>query len=155
MRFPVLAALLLLGSAAAAPALAQDTPADNMEVLREKLRADKKLLVAANMQLTETEAKAFWPVYEEYQAGLAEMNRRTGLLIKRYADTGGKVAEADANAIMDEFVSIEKARIAHIETFRPRFAKVLPAPKVARYFQIENKIRAAVQYELADGIPLM
>ena len=147
--------LLLAGLTGAAPALAQDQPADNMEVLREKIRADKKLLVAANMDLTETEAKGFWPVYEEYQNGLAALNRRTGLLIKRYADAGGTVSEADANAIMDEYISIEKARLAQLETFRPRFAKVLPVTKAARYFQIENKIRAVIQYELAEGIPLM
>ena len=86
---------------------------------------------------------------------LFALNRRTGLLIKRYADAGGTVSEADANAIMDEYISIEKARLAQLETFRPRFAKVLPVTKAARYFQIENKIRAVIQYELAEGIPLM
>jgi hypothetical protein len=46
-----------------APAVAQDKPADNMDVLREKLRADKKVVVADTLGLTESEAKAFWPVY--------------------------------------------------------------------------------------------
>ena len=49
------------------PALSQDKPADNMQILLEKVKADKKLLVAANMELTESEAKGFWPVYEGYQ----------------------------------------------------------------------------------------
>ena len=44
--------------------LAQDRPADNMKIVLEKIKADKKLLVADNMQLTEAEAKTFWPVYE-------------------------------------------------------------------------------------------
>jgi hypothetical protein len=44
------------------PVMAQD----NMQILRDKIKADKKLLVAANMELTESEAKGFWPVYEEY-----------------------------------------------------------------------------------------
>jgi hypothetical protein len=61
------AAVLVLGLMAlgVVPALAQDKPADNMQVLREKVRADKKLFVAANMELSESEAKAFWPVYEK------------------------------------------------------------------------------------------
>jgi hypothetical protein len=155
MRSSVLAAFLLLGTAAAVPAVAQDRPADNMQVLVEKIRADKKLLVAENMGLTEAEAKAFWPIYEEYQKGLMEQNGRLGQLIQRYAATKGNVSDADANAMMDEYLSIEKARLAQLETFRPRFAKILPAPKVARYFQIETKIRSVIHYQLAESIPLM
>ena len=45
-------------------ALAQEKPADTMQLVREKVAADKKLFIAANMGLTESEAKAFWPVYE-------------------------------------------------------------------------------------------
>ena len=52
------------------PAVAQDKAADNMQILREKIKADKKLVVAGNMELTESEAKGFWPVYEEYQKEL-------------------------------------------------------------------------------------
>jgi hypothetical protein len=62
MVMVMVAALGGLGALAAA----QDKPADNMQIMREKVKADKKLLVASNMQLTEAEAKAFWPVYEEY-----------------------------------------------------------------------------------------
>jgi hypothetical protein len=40
------------------PAWTQGQSADNMQILREKIKADKKLLVAANMGLTESEAKA-------------------------------------------------------------------------------------------------
>jgi hypothetical protein len=49
------------------PVYAQDKPADTNQLVREKVQADKKLFVAENMQLTEKEAKAFWPVYENYQ----------------------------------------------------------------------------------------
>ncbi|MGZ6275097.1 MAG: hypothetical protein ACXWMI_03175, partial [Syntrophales bacterium] len=49
------------------PVCAQDKPADTNQLVREKLQADKKLFIAENMQLSEAEAKAFWPVYESYQ----------------------------------------------------------------------------------------
>ena len=60
--------VLLITALWITPALAQsasvDKPADNMQILRDKIKADKKLVVAANMKLTESEAKGFWPVYE-------------------------------------------------------------------------------------------
>src|SRR5512139_757666 len=78
------------------PAWTQDKPADNMQILRDKVKADKKLVVAANMQLTESEAKGFWPVYEQYQKDLAGINQRIGKLIESYA------ADYRAKTLTDE-----------------------------------------------------
>ena len=73
-------ALLIVAALLAVPAFAQGQPADTMQILREKLKADKKLLVAANMELTEAEAKGFWPLYEEYQKELHKINDRLAMV---------------------------------------------------------------------------
>ncbi len=70
-----LGALIVL-MAAAATAMAQDQPASNMDILRDKLKADKKLLVAENLGLTEGESQKFWPIYEEYQKEYFSIFRR-------------------------------------------------------------------------------
>ena len=62
-----------------------DKSSSNMEILREKIKADKKLVVAANMDLTDAEAKAFWPIYQEYQTKLGKINERVVKLIVDYA----------------------------------------------------------------------
>ena len=74
----ILAAWILAFALVAAPVRAEEKKADasNMEILREKIQADKKLVVAANMDLTEAEAKAFWPIYQEYQDKLTKINER-------------------------------------------------------------------------------
>ena len=141
----------------AVPAIAQDKPANNMEILRQKIKADKKLLVAANMDLTESEAKGFWPVYDAYQADLQTLNERIGKLIVRYADLYNSKTLADdtAKSLLDEALAIEQAEVSMKQGYVPKLAAVLPATKVVRYLQIENKIRAVIKYELADGIPLV
>ena len=139
------------------PALTQDKPADNMQVLREKIKADKKLLVATNMELTESEAKGFWPVYEEYQKDLAAINQRIVKLIESYAADyrTNTLTDEKARKLTDEFVAIEQAEAGLKASYVPKLSKVLPPKKVARYLQIENKIRAIVKYELAEGVPLV
>ena len=139
------------------PALTQDKPADNMQVLREKIKADKKLLVATNMELTESEAKGFWPVYEEYQKDLAAINQRIVKLIESYAADyrTNTLTDEKARKLTDEFVAIEQAEAGLKASYVPKLSKVLPPKKVARYLQIENKIRAIVKYELAGGVPLV
>ena len=152
--YAAIAATTLLAGPAV---LAQDQAADNMEIVREKVRADKKLLVAANMELTESEAAAFWPVYEAYQKEIADLNQRTLKVIESYADTynQGTVSDDAAKKLLDEALAIDSAEVDLRKSYVSKFSKVLPAAKVARYYQIERKIRAAINYELASGIPLV
>ena len=134
---------------------AQDKPSDNMQIVREKVRADKKLLVADNMQLTEAEAKAFWPVYNQYQDELFLLRVRTVKLIKDFSDAYEKMTNESAKKLMDEYMTIETLGPKLRQTYLPKFRKVLPETKVVRYYQIENKIQAVLIYELAANIPLV
>ncbi len=149
--------VLALAALIALPVYAQDKPASNMEVLRQKIRADKKLVVAANMDLKEAEAKGFWPVYDAYQADLGKLNERIARLVRRYADhyKTNTLTDEAAKSLLDEAIAIEQAEVTMKQVYVPKLSYVLPATKVARYLQIENKIRAVIKYELADGIPLV
>ena len=136
-------------------AAAQDKPADNMQIVLEKIRADKKLFVAENMELTEVEAKAFWPIYEQYQDELFLLRARVAKLIKDYAEAYEKMTNDTAKNLMDENMTIETLGLKLRQAYLLKFRKVLPEVKVVRYYQIENKINAALIYELARNIPLM
>jgi predicted outer membrane protein len=148
-------AMLLCGLAPLS--VAQEKPADTMQILRDKIKADKKLLVATNMELTESEAQGFWPLYEQYQKDLQQINQRLASLLESYAaDFRGKsLTDEKAKQLIEEAVAIEQAEARLKSTYAPQLSKVLPARKVARYLQIENKIRAIVKYDIASGVPLV
>jgi hypothetical protein len=150
-------ALMVVIATFPVPALSQDKPADNMQILRDKIMADKKLLIATNMELTESEAKGFWPVYEWYQKKLTGINQRIANLIKSYAaDYQAKsLTDEKAKKLTHELVAIGKAEADLQAASVPKLSKVLPPKKVARYLQIENKIRTVVKYELAKAVPLV
>jgi len=154
----VKAILVFIVTCGLAPAIAQVKPApDSMQVLREKLKGDKKVVVALNLDLEPGEVQGFWPVYEEYQKELAKINKRTADLIRRYAREykAGAVKNDDARKMIDEMIAIEAAEVDAKRAIVPKLAGVMSGKRVARYLQIENKIRAAVKYELADAIPLV
>jgi hypothetical protein len=137
--------------------MAQDKPADNMQILRDKIKADKKLLVATNMELTESEAKAFWPIYDQYQKELQRINQRIVKLLESYADDARSKSLTDdkAKKLIDDAAGIDQTEANLKSAYAPKLSKALPVKKVARYLQIENKIRAVVKYDLAQGVPLM
>jgi hypothetical protein len=137
------------------PVCSQDKPADTNQLVREKIQADKKLFVAENMQLTEGEAKAFWPVYEAYQKDQMKLIDRTQKLINDYAKNYQTMTDATAKKLTDEMIAIENERLKLRKDYLPKFRKVLSDKKVARYYQLENKIHAVVSYDMARVIPLV
>jgi GTPase Era involved in 16S rRNA processing len=151
---PIVCGMLTL----VAPVYAAETAVDtNMQILLEKVKADKKLLVAANMDLSDAESKAFWPIYDAYQKDLNKLNKRMAKMIMSYADAynSGAMTDKQAQTLINEALSIEAAEATMRKSYAAKLEKALPAMKVARYLQIENKIRAAIRYQMAVNIPLV
>jgi hypothetical protein len=152
-----LSALFLVGlMACALPALAQEASDANMEILKQKLKADKKLLVANNMELSDAEAKKFWPVYDAYQKELEQVNQKLGQTIRDYAEAfnKGSIPDNTAKKLLGDALSVEEQETKLKRTYAEKLEKALPYSKVARYIQIETKIRSLIKMELAQQIPL-
>lgn len=134
----------------------QDADVNNaIEVTRSVLQTQKKAIIANAMELTGEESNKFWPVYRDYQTDLKKVNDRTVKLITDYAMNYDMLKDQQAKSMVDEFLSIEKAELKLKKSYVKKFRKVLPPRKVARYFQIENKIDAVIRVELAQDIPLV
>jgi Spy/CpxP family protein refolding chaperone len=155
MKIVAIVLAALMGSAL--PATAQESSDTNMEILKQKLKADKKLIVAGNMDLSEADAKKFWPVYDAYQKDLEQVNQKLGQTIKEYAEAfnKGPVQDNTAKKLLNEVLSLDEQETKLKRTYADKLEKVLPYSKVARYIQIENKIRALIKMELAQQIPLV
>ncbi|MET0516746.1 MAG: hypothetical protein ABW047_15620 [Nitrospiraceae bacterium] len=129
----------------------------NMQILMDKVRADKKLLVAENMQLTDAEAARFWPLYEDYQRDLHQINQRLGSTIADYAEAyqKGPIPDETAARLLDQALVVDEEEVALKRSYADKFNDILPATKAARYLQIETKIRSILRFELAKNIPLV
>lgn len=151
----LLAAAMLLGFAWLG--LAQDKPANNLQMIHEKLKTDKKTIVAAYMQLTDSEAEKFWPVYESYQKDLRQINQRLVQLLQSYAADyrNQSLTDDKAKKLLDEWIAIDNDDAGRRASYVPRLMEVLPPKKAARYLQIENEFRILVKYDLAVNVPLV
>jgi len=145
-------------AALALPLSAQQGGTNNMEILRDKLKGDRKVIVAANMKLSEAEGKTFWPIYDAYQSELRGLNDKMVKLIQDYAEVynKGKVSNASARELLHRSLAIdgEETNLRKTYVAKMQHAGVSDV-QIARWAQIENKIRAAVRYDLASSIPLV
>jgi hypothetical protein len=127
---------------------------DTRELAREAIHANKKLVVAANMNLNTNEKEGFWAVYEDYQKDLGKILERKVALIEDFAVNFETLSDAKASELLDSYLKIEADTVKLKKSYLGKFKKVLPAQKVVRYYQIENKIDAIIDYDLVDKIPL-
>jgi hypothetical protein len=133
-----------------------EKPPNNLETVHEKLKADKKTIVTKYMELTDSEAKNFWPVYDDYQKDLQKINERLQAMLQSYAaDYRNKsLTDEKAKKLVDEWIALEQDEVKQRKAFAPKVLKALPAKKAARYLQIENEYRLLIRYDLAATVPL-
>ncbi len=126
-----------------------------MELTRSVIQAKKKMIVAANVELTEAESQGFWPIYNDYQNEMRKSNDRLLALIEDFAANYETMTDAKAKSLLEESIAIETGELALKNSYMPKFAKVLPAKKLTQYYQVENKLKAIIDYDLASAIPLV
>ena len=129
--------------------------------LREAVRADKKAFVAATLKLTDAEAKRFWPIYDAYQRDLDAVNRRRVLALTTLVGRDRPMSDIYARNLAGELLASDEAEIKLRRTLQNRLMSrtpgrvVMPPTKAARYLQLESKIRAYEDYDVAVNCPLI
>ena len=150
----MVAGLFMLGS----PGRTQEISAESWEELRELQREiveDRKAIVEENLSLTADEAKAFWPVYQDYRKAREALAIRTAKLIEAYAEHYDSIDDGKAGALLAEWLEIERGETALREGYSAKVNTVLPARKTVRFFQIESKLDAIMQLDVTLRIPLV
>ena len=154
--------LIILALMLGTQALSRDsdsaaTTTTGLNDARALLQMGRIEIIKEEMRFTEEEAAAFWPVYEEYQSDLTDVRNRYADLLTTYSDAyrTGTVSEEFAEQLIDDYLDIQddllKIKRNHLGAFR----NVLPARKVTRFYQLENKIDAELEARLALVVPLI
>ena len=127
---------------------------DVIEVMKSQVQAQRQALVAENLQLNEEESEAFWPVYRAFHAERDALVDRKIELLRKFRDNFDGLSEEQSAQILDDYFQLQedilKLRKKHLKNFR----KVLSEKTTLRYFQIENKLDAIIESDLAQVVPL-
>jgi hypothetical protein len=124
-------------------------------VLLDTIRANRRALVAVNLELSPEEAAKFWPLYERYQKEISATGDRVVAIVDDYTATFRDLSNDKALQLMENYLAAEAERIQVRRTYLAEFAKVLPGRTLARFYQIENKMDAVLRYDMAATIPVV
>jgi Spy/CpxP family protein refolding chaperone len=138
-----------------ASAQGQPTPANDMQALRAAVKADKRALVEKTLDLTPAEAKKFWPIYDTYQRSVDTSNRNTARAVEELVGYDKPLSDVFAKTLANQMIAADESEIKARRTMQNKLMRALPPKKAARYLQLEGKIRAFQDYDLAVAIPLV
>lgn len=128
---------------------------DYIELAREILKTEKKAAIAGELDLTDAEITPFWELYNEFNNKMSQVQNKRVALIKDFAQNYESMTGEKADEIMKEYFAYQQELLKVKKSYYGKFKRILPKEKAARYFQLENKIQAIVDAELASQIPLI
>jgi len=148
------AGMLLMGTAAAQAQTQSPNLNDDTQMLLSQIQADKAAVVLKSLELTDPEARAFTPVYDEYQKERKEIAQRQIAELNKFASNYGSMTDKAAGEILKNWFKIQEDKNDLVEKYAKKFDHVLPKTKVLRFVQVENKLETVVDLQAARVIPL-
>jgi len=150
-RFLALVCLL----ATASTAFAQGSLDSYIELLRSDLQTQKKALITEALQFTDEEAKAFWPMYREFEVEGAKLMDRRVAGLKDYAANYETMTDKKADELITGQFGIQKDRISTREKYYKKALKLIGGKKAALWAQVENQIQSLIDAKIAAELPLL
>jgi hypothetical protein len=148
----MVAITLWLAWAGSAPA---QNSRDAIDSLRGDLNANRKSVIAEQVNLTEQESEAFWPLYRSYRAEMDKTTDRVVELVLEYGDLYPNVPDKKASEMLQNYTKLEGEMLSIKRKYLKKFGKVLPASKVLRFAQLDNRLDLGTRVGLAASIPML
>ena len=127
----------------------------DMALVKAALNAERVDVLNTYLGLTDAEGTAFWPLYKEYREELNKVSDDQVKLVGNYLQSRDTLSDDEAKKITEDLLNTRKKKVDIQKGYLGKFAKVLPGKKVARLYQLENKVDAVISYEMADHFPLL
>ena len=127
---------------------------DEIAAARSVAQSDRKSIVDAAMGLTPQESTAFWPVYNKYREEVTRVNDKLLKVVTDYAAQRDTLTDSQANKLLTDYLAFEQNQLDLRKKYLKQFSDAIPMTKVARFYQIENKLDALQRVGIASEIPL-
>jgi len=135
--------------------LKQSISDQEMQLLRQDIRAQRRQVVSANLPLSTDESAKFWPVYDQYIGETIKINDVRYALIKDYAANYSTMTDAKAADYIRKWNELDKTMIELRLKYIPIVEKVLPVKKAAMFIQIDRRVQLMIDLQIASLVPLV
>ena len=135
--------------------LDQQSADENIRLFRKDVRSLKKQIISANIELSDTEAQQFWPIYDRYTAEMEKIEDRKFELLKEYARNYSTLTDEQADTYIQGRAAVEESILQLRLKYLPVFREVLSGKTAALFTQMEWRLGLVVDLQVASQVPMV
>jgi hypothetical protein len=127
-----------------------------IDAVRNDLIDGKIGLILGVMELSDEEAKVFWPLYFDYEYELFDIGDRRVELIERFitAHRANVLDDLEAKKMAAEWFKQETDRLGLLKKYHELIANKLSVLHAIQFLQIEHRVNTVIDLMIASELPL-
>lgn len=119
------------------------------------IETERRTVFVQNMNLTEADAKRFWPIFDEFEAELLSL-RETGIKnLKSYGEQYEKMTDDQASILMKSMLKNEAMRTKIRKKYYNKFSKEMGGKVATRVMQLDAIVSMVLKLSIYDELPLV
>lgn len=135
--------------------IAQDTSMNEMTIIQEEWGMEKKEIIGAYMEMEDSKAAAFWPVYDSYAIERKKLGKERFAIIEDYANAYENINDEQAtdltNRMFKNNIAIEKLQLKYYK----KMSKVVSPVEATQFIQLEKYMETVLRSEMTEVIPFI
>lgn len=125
------------------------------KLLRSDIKAQKEEIVKEDMQLTDKQLAAFWPVYKNYSDEQAKIYDEKLAIVNDYAEHFLEMTDDQAEQLAQRVMAVDDRRAELRKKYFSLMKQVLPTVLVVRFFQIDNQLQMLADLQISASLPIV
>jgi hypothetical protein len=117
----------------------------------EKIRSIRIAIYTEILHLSPQEAKVFWPVFEEYQKKLKDIQQQEKRERNQAVKNWNLLSDAEATLLLDKMLEYEQKEIDLKKQYIEEFKKVIPVKKVLLLRKAEMQFKKALLEKIKNA----
>lgn len=124
-----------------------------IEVARADMRAERTAIITADMDFSDKDAAAFWPIYRQYEYERSTLEDRRVAVIKEYIQKYSNLTDVEAKAMAERMFEYDSLVTELKKKYFKKFNEALPALTVTKFFQLDRRIDLLMDMKVESALP--
>lgn len=128
---------------------------DEITLIQSEFGMEKRALVEQYMELSESDAQAFWPVYQKYEDERRAITRERLKLVNDYLEKFESISETELDAMVKRRLKVDASMTKLHSKYYSQFKKATSTTIAAKFLQLDDYIQTTLFLALLDGLPFL
>ena len=134
-------------------ALYAQTTNEEIDYIQSMFGMEKRAAVKEFITLKDSEAKAFWKYYDEYEVKRKVYGKERIVLLDKFAEQYDTMMDKESVEWMKSVISLRDRNEKLIEVYYKKVLKECSPSVAMKFFQIESYILAGIRFQILENVP--